>query len=129
MIGEPVRPDGAAEAARIALTANRGPYVAWRAADGTLHVHGLSPRAPATIGRIEGTVTFRGHRGISREHAEVTFTRGGEVIPASVAGVKRPDLEGSEMEVQVAFPSGGRYTVRLRHAVNGTTATFEIAVQ
>jgi len=71
--GEPVRPDGAAEAARIAQTANKQPYVAWRGMDGTLHVHGLSPQAPATIGRINGTVTFPEHRGVSREHAEVTL--------------------------------------------------------
>lgn len=49
------------------------PYVAWRAADGGLRVHELSPRAPATIGRVDGTLTFPEHREISREHAEVTL--------------------------------------------------------
>lgn len=68
----PVRPEGAAEVARIAQAANRRPYVAWRAADGALHVDELSPRAPATIGRVQGTVTFPGERAVSREHAEVT---------------------------------------------------------
>ncbi|MDA0178766.1 FHA domain-containing protein [Solirubrobacter phytolaccae] len=72
MTGEPVRPDGAAEAARIGQVANKQPYVAWRGVDGRLHVHGLSPRAPATIGRVDGTVTFPQDRQISREHAEVT---------------------------------------------------------
>jgi len=66
----PVRPDGAAEVAYLAQAANRGPYIAWR--DGELRVHALSPRAPATIGRVQGTVTFPGHGQISREHAEVT---------------------------------------------------------
>jgi hypothetical protein len=70
---EPVRPKGAAEVARIAKAANKEPYVAWRDADGTLHVHELSPRAPATIGRVDGTVTFPEHREVSREHAEVTM--------------------------------------------------------
>lgn len=72
VIGEPVRPQGAAELARIAQTAQQQPWVAWRDADGTLQVHGLSARAPATIGRVEGTVTFPQHREVSREHAEVT---------------------------------------------------------
>jgi hypothetical protein len=38
-------------------------------------VHELSPREPATIGRVEGTVTFASHREVSREHAEVTMRR------------------------------------------------------
>jgi hypothetical protein len=69
---EPVRPAGAAEAALIAKVANRQPYVAWRDAEGTLRVHALSPRAPATLGRVDGTVTFPEQREVSREHAEVT---------------------------------------------------------
>jgi hypothetical protein len=73
MAREPVRPAGAAEVARLAKAAMRRPYVAWREANGALQVHELSPRAPATIGRVDGTVTFPGQREISREHAEVTL--------------------------------------------------------
>lgn len=73
MTREPVRPAGAAEVARIAQAANRRPYVAWRDADGRLRVHELSQGAPATIGRVTGTVTFPAHREVSREHAEVTM--------------------------------------------------------
>jgi hypothetical protein len=69
----PVRPTGAAEVARLAQAANRHPYVAWRDGDGALRVHELNPRAPATIGREDGTVTFPGRREVSREHAEVTM--------------------------------------------------------
>ena len=72
MTGQPVRPDGAAEVARIAQAANRHPYVAWRDADGGLRVRELGPRAPVTIGRVTGTVTFPDHGAVSREHAEVT---------------------------------------------------------
>lgn len=96
MTGEPVRPDGAAEAARIAQTANKQPYVAWRGMDGTLHVHGLSPQAPATIGRINGTVTFPEHRGVSREHAEVTLR---EYHDPAAIGVYLLDL-GSKQGTQ-----------------------------
>jgi hypothetical protein len=72
MSREPVRPEGAAEVAHLAKAAMKQPYVAWRDADGTLQVHELRPRAPATIGRVGGTVTFPEHREVSREHAEVT---------------------------------------------------------
>lgn len=65
-----MRPQGAAELARLA---NKRPYVAWRDGEGTLRVHELSPRAPVTIGRVSGTVTFPQHRAVSREHAEVTM--------------------------------------------------------
>ncbi|WP_169542233.1 FHA domain-containing protein [Solirubrobacter soli] len=73
MTREPLRPAGAAEVARLAQAANRRPYVAWRDADGTLQVHELSQGAPATVGRVTGTVTFPAHREVSREHAEVTM--------------------------------------------------------
>lgn len=73
MTREPVRANGAAEVARLAQAALKRPYVAWRGADGTLCVHELSPRAPATVGRVDGTVTFPEHRAVSREHAEVTM--------------------------------------------------------
>jgi hypothetical protein len=73
MSSGPVRPGGAAEIARIAKVAMKQPYVAWRDAGGTLQVHELSPRAPATIGRVDGTATFPEHREVSREHAEVTM--------------------------------------------------------
>lgn len=73
MSREPVRPGGAAEVARLATVANRRPYVAWRDEDGTLQVHELSSRTPATIGRLSGTVTFPARGEVSREHAEATM--------------------------------------------------------
>ena len=65
-----MRTDGAAELIRLQSAA---PYVAWRDADGALQVHELSPRSPATIGRVSGVVTFPDERLVSRVHAEVTM--------------------------------------------------------
>lgn len=71
MTREPVRTEAAAE--RICIQGASAPYVAWRDASGGLQVHELSRRAPATIGRVNGIVTFPGERLISRSHAEVTL--------------------------------------------------------
>ena len=65
-----MRTDGAADLIRLQ---NAAPYVAWRDADGALQVHELSPRSPATIGRVSGVVTFPDERLVSRVHAEVTM--------------------------------------------------------
>jgi hypothetical protein len=68
---EPVRAQGAAEVIRLQSAA--APYVAWRDAGGALHIHELSPQAPATIGRGSATVTFPDEGLVSRAHAEVTM--------------------------------------------------------
>jgi hypothetical protein len=67
----PVRPDGAAELIQLAKAAD--PYVAWRDGGGTLRLHELGRRSPASIGRVSGVVTFPGEGLVSRAHAEVTM--------------------------------------------------------
>jgi len=93
---EPVRPNGAAELAHLAQVARRQPYVAWRDAEGRLQVHDLSPRAPATIGRVAGTVTFPDQGEVSREHAEVTMRRYADPPAACVYLLDANSRHGTE---------------------------------
>lgn len=116
MTGEPVRPDGAAEVARLAQTASKRPYVAWRDAGGGLHVHELSAQAPATIGRIDGRVTFPEHRGISREHAEVTLRAHADPDTVCVYLLDLASKHGTEHR-----------TVRLRNGVAQERGSWQAA--
>ena len=69
---EPVRAADSDESNRMSNAGRSGPYVAWRDGAGTLRIHALSPRTPATIGRSDGETVLADHRHVSREHAEVT---------------------------------------------------------
>jgi FHA domain-containing protein len=112
----PVRPQGAAEVARVARAAIEHPYVAWRDADGALQVHELSPRAPVTIGRVDGTVTFPGQREISREHAEVTVREHADPPALCVYLLDLASKHGTEHR-----------TVRLRDGVARETGPWQTA--
>jgi hypothetical protein len=90
------------------------PYVAWRDADGVLQVHELSPRAPATIGRVDGTVTFPQHREISREHAEVTLREYADPPAICVYLLDVASKHGTEHR-----------TVRLRDGVAQETGSWQ----
>ncbi|MBE2318338.1 FHA domain-containing protein [Solirubrobacter sp. CPCC 204708] len=116
MPGEPVRPDGAAELARIAQVAGGQPYVAWRDADGVLRIHALTPRAPATVGRVDGTVSFPAHRKVSREHAEITLRTYGDPPAVCVYLLDTASKHGTEHR-----------SVRLRQGVAVETGSWMLA--
>jgi hypothetical protein len=94
----------------------RQPYVAWRDAAGALQVHALSPRAPATIGRVDGTVTFPEHREVSREHAEVTMREHADPPAVCVYLLDVASKHGTEHR-----------TVRLRDGVAQETGAWQAA--
>src|SRR5689334_11705223 len=96
--------------------AHRGPYVAWRDAGGVLNVHGLSPRAAARVGRVDGTVRFPEDRAVSREHAEVTMRTHADPPAVCVYLLDMASKHGTEHR-----------SVLLRNGVARPTGSWQVA--